>query len=118
MPEHESDPASEEFVQGRSAEGDAMPLPAGQTQFGVECACRLARVRRDVARAIRLLAETEERLCLDDQLATARLTLTEAERLDRFCLNLKVSIDELQRWARLLTSTVEALAGRGRQLDA
>jgi hypothetical protein len=81
----------------------------------------LARVRRDLERAIRLMSETEERLCLDEQLALVRLTSTEAERLDRFCLNLKVALDEQQRWARLLTTAVESLVSRaasGSRLDA
>ena len=100
-------------------DGSAMPpLAPGEMLFGAECACRLDRVRRDITRAIGVLSETEERLYLDDQFAAARLTSTEAERLDRFCLNLKVAIDELQRWARSLASTVESLAGRGSRLDS
>jgi hypothetical protein len=120
MPEHEGEPSPREDLSSPSPDAGATPLPTrpGDVEFGSQCACRLARVRRDIERAIRVLSETEERLCLDEQLALVRLTSTEAERLDRFCLNLKVAIDEQQRWARLLAGAVESIVGRGPQLDA
>ena len=126
MPEHEGEPSPREDVPSPPAQASASPppppvapLPPGEVLLGAECACRLSRVRRDIARTMRLLSETEERLCLDDEeLAGMRLTSTEAERLDRFCLNLKVALDEMQRWARSLTGTVESLAGRHRRFDA
>ena len=111
MPEHEGEPSPREDV-------SSPPPRPNHVEFGSQCACQLARVRRDLERAIRLMSETEERLCLDEQLALVRLTSTEAERLDRFCLNLKVAIDEQQRWARLLAGAVESIVGRGPQLDA
>jgi hypothetical protein len=71
-------------------------------------------VRRDLENALRVLAETEMRLPFDEELIGATLTLAEAERLDRYCLNVKVSLDELQRWSQLLTGAAEDLAGRSR----
>ena len=120
MSEHEGERSPLEDASSPSPDGDSSPLPPrpDEPAFGSQGACRLARVRRDIERAIRVLSETEERLCLDEQLALVRLTSTEAERLDRFCLNLKVAIDEQQRWARLLAGAVEAFVGRGPQLDA
>ena len=71
-------------------------------------------MRRDLEDALRVPAETEMRLPFDEELASATLTPAEAERLERYCLNLKVSLDELQRWSRLLTGAAEDLAGRSR----
>jgi hypothetical protein len=120
MPEHEGESSPREDAPSPPPDAGPSPLPPrpDELAFGSQCACRLARVRRDIERAIRVLSETEERLCLDEQLALVRLTSTEAERLDRFCLNLKVAIDEQQRWARLLAGAVESLVGPGPQLDA
>jgi hypothetical protein len=121
MPEHEGDRSPREDVPSPPEEpGSSQPSASRSNEvlFGSQCACRLGRVRRDIERAIRVLSQTEERLCLDEQLALVRLTTTEAERLDRFCLNLKVAIDEQQRWARLLASAVESLVGRGPKFDA
>ena len=120
MSEHEGERSPREEASSPSPDTGPSPLLPGadEVAIGSQCACRLSRVRRDIERAIHVLAETEERLCLDEQLALVRLTSTEAERLDRFCLNLKVAIDEQQRWARLLAGAVESLVGRGPQLDA
>jgi hypothetical protein len=93
-------------------------LRARERARGTECGCRLAAVRRDLELALRVLAETEMRLPLDEELVNAHLTATEAERLDRYCLNLKVSLDELQRWSRLLAGNAEALAQRKPTTDA
>jgi hypothetical protein len=121
MSEHEGETSRREDVSSKPPDGGAsvpMPPRPDDVVFGSECACRLARVRQELQRAIRLMSETEERLCLDEQLALVRLTSTEAERLDRYCLNLKVALDEQQRWARLLAGAVESLVRRGTQLDA
>jgi hypothetical protein len=121
MPEHEGERQPCDFVQPQSTDSRATmpPIMPAQPETAAACACRLDRVRRDIDRAVRMLSDAKSRLWLDNELAGARLTLTEAERLDRYCLNLKVSMDELQRWTRLLTGTVEALATRGgRQMDA
>jgi hypothetical protein len=121
MPEHEGEPSPRDDVSSKPPNSGASPPMSARPDdvvFGSECACRLARVRRELERAIRLMSETEERLCLDEQLALVRLTSTEAERLDRYCLNLKVALEEQQRWARLLASSVESLVGRGTQFDA
>ena len=95
MSEHEGElsPRDDAPIPPRQGDGPSLP-PMGpeEVMFGAECACRLSRVRRDITHAIRVLSESEERLYVDDQLAACRLTSTEAERLDRFCLNLKVSI--------------------------
>jgi hypothetical protein len=120
MSEHEGEPSPHGDASSPPRGTGASPLPSRSDDvvFGSQCTCQLARVRRDLERAIRLMRETEQRLCLDEQLALVRLTPTEAERLDRFCLNLKVAIDEQQRWAMLLAGAVESLVGRGPRLDA
>ena len=107
MTEHRLPDAIREALEApRELTGGAPPSPAA------ECGCRLSAVRRDVKHALHFLAETEQRLPFDEQLVKARLTLTEAERLDRYCLNVKVAVDELQRWSRLLAGAAEEIAGR------
>ena len=107
MTEHRLPDAIREALEGpRESAGGAPTSPAAA------CGCRLSAVRRDLKHALHVIAETERRLPSDEQLVKARLTLAEAERLDRYCLNVKVSVDELQRWSRLLAGAAEEIAGR------
>ena len=78
----------------------------------------MRRVRGRIEEGLRLLADPDLRLPAAEDLASLPLTRTEAERVDRYCLNLEVALDDLSRWLRLLSLQAGELASRSEQQGA
>jgi hypothetical protein len=72
----------------------------------------MRRVHRRIEQGLRLLAEADLRLPAAEELGSLPLTRTEAERVDRYCLNFEVALDDLNRWLRLLSLQANELASR------
>jgi hypothetical protein len=78
----------------------------------------MRRVRSRIEQGLRLLAEADLSLPVHDALSSVPLSRTEAERVDRYCLNVEVALDDLNRWVRLLNLQAAELAGRCEHQDA
>lgn len=78
----------------------------------------MRRVQARIEQGLRLLADADLRLPPAEELASLPLTRTEAERVDRYCLNLEVALDDLSRWLRLLSLQANELANRPEQEGA
>jgi hypothetical protein len=72
----------------------------------------MRRVRSRIEQGMRLLAEVNQTLPVHDELSSVPLSRTEAERVDRYCLNVEVALDDLSRWMRLLSLQAGELASR------
>jgi hypothetical protein len=72
----------------------------------------MRRVRSRIEQGRRLLAEADLTLALHEELASVPASRTEAERVDRYCLNVEVALDDLNRWVRLLSLQADELSSR------
>jgi len=72
----------------------------------------MRRVRSRIEQGRRLLAEADLALALHEELPSASPSRTEAERVDRYCLNVEVALDDLKRWVRLLSLQADELSSR------
>jgi hypothetical protein len=77
----------------------------------------MRRVRSRIEQGLRLLAEADLMLPVHDELSAVPLSRTEAERMDRYCLNVEVALDDLSRWMRLLSLQAGELASRCEHAD-